>query len=464
MKLFWKLFITMLCFVTAAFMVFGNIIINIPFMSSIERENDRSVEEMHILLYAFTASLDGLPDGYRASSLAVAEITKSLKNSLGNNNNIIVYNESKEIIYNSGSYESQLVNASQKKDFGICSISEHNGDYFTECFFEVKSKAGNYYIGINKNINFIFEDREILYKNYRFTLIVLFIFSAVLSFIFSISFTRPVRKLSAAARDFANGDYKRRVKPSGNDEVTVLVNDFNIMAVRLGDNIHKLEEDARKQEEFTEAFSHELKTPLTAIIGYSDMLRSMDLPKEEIITSASYIFKEGKRLERLAYKMMELSFADKQETDIIKVNTQELAAKIKKNTEYLLKEKETSLYTDVEPGVINGDMDLLQSLFLNLVDNARKACKNNGKIILEGRNTADGYKFQVKDNGCGIPENEIKKITEAFYMVDKSRARKEGGAGIGLALCVKIACLHNAGFEIKSKEGEGTQVILTFKN
>lgn len=464
MKLFWKLFITMLCFVTAAFMVFGNIIINIPFMSSIERENDRSVEEMHILLYAFTASLDGLPDGYRASSLAVAEITKSLKNSLGNNNNIIVYNESKEVIYNSGSYESQLVNASQKKDFGICSISEHNGDYFTECFFEVKSKAGNYYIGINKNINFIFEDREILYKNYRFTLIVLFIFSAVLSFIFSISFTRPVRKLSAAARDFANGDYKRRVKPSGNDEVTVLVNDFNIMAVRLGDNIHKLEEDARKQEEFTEAFSHELKTPLTAIIGYSDMLRSMDLPKEEIITSASYIFKEGKRLERLAYKMMELSFADKQETDIIKVNTQELAAKIKKNTEYLLKEKETSLYTDVEPGVINGDMDLLQSLFLNLVDNARKACKNNGKIILEGRNTADGYKFQVKDNGCGIPENEIKKITEAFYMVDKSRARKEGGAGIGLALCVKIACLHNAGFEIKSKEGEGTQVILTFKN
>ncbi len=108
MKLFWKLFITMLGFVTAAFMVFGNIIINIPFKSSIERETDRSVEEMHILLYAFTASLDGLPDGYRASGLAVTEITKSLEKNLGNNNNIIVYNEDKEIIYNSSSYESTL--------------------------------------------------------------------------------------------------------------------------------------------------------------------------------------------------------------------------------------------------------------------------------------------------------------------------------------------------------------------
>lgn len=463
MKLFWKLFITMLGFVTAAFMVFGNIIINIPFKSSIERETDRSIEEMHILLYAFTASLDGLPDGYRASGLAVTEITKSLEKNLGNNNNIIVYNEDKEVIYNNSSYESTLVNEEQKEDYGICSITKHNGSYFTECFFEVKSKAGNYYIGINKEIDFIFEDREILYNNYRLALIVLFIFSALLSFLFSIGFTRPVRKLSAAARDLAGGNYERRVRASGNDEVTALVNDFNSMAGQLEDNIHKLEEDARRQEEFTEAFSHELKTPLTSIIGYSDMLRSMDLPKEDIVTSASYIFKEGKRLERLAYKMMELSFADRQEIEMAAVDTEGLAEKIQKNAEYLLKEKEIVLTTDIEKSVIKGDMDLLQSLFLNLIDNARKACSVGGRIILEGKDYSEEYKFYVKDNGCGIPESETEKITEAFYMVDKSRARKEGGAGIGLALCVKIAGIHNAGFKIKSKEGTGTQVILSFK-
>lgn len=463
MKLFWKLFITMLGFVTAAFMVFGNIIINIPFKSSIERETDGSIEEMHILLYAFTASLDGLPDGYRASGLAVTEITKSLEKNLGNNNNIIVFNENKEIIYNNSDYESTLVNAEQKEDYGICSITKHNGSYFTECFFEVKSKAGNFYIGINKEIDFIFEDREILYNNYRLALIALFIFSAVVSFLFSIGFTLPVRRLSAAARDFAGGNYGRRVKPSGNDEVTALVNDFNSMAGQLEDNIHKLEEEARRQEEFTEAFSHELKTPLTSIIGYSDMLRSMDLPKEDIVTSASYIFKEGKRLERLAFKMMELSFADRQEARMAEIDTEGLAEVIQKNTEYLLKAKEIVFTADIDKGVIKGDIDLLQSLFLNLIDNARKACSMGGKIILEGRDCTGEYKFYVKDNGCGIPESETEKITEAFYMVDKSRARKEGGAGIGLALCVKIAGLHNAGFKIKSSEGTGTQVILSFK-
>lgn len=140
MRLFWKLFITMLCFVTAAFMVFGNIIINIPFKSSLERETNRSVEEMHILLYAVTASLDGLPDGYKASDMAVAEITKSLEKNLENNNSIVIYNESKEIIYNSSGYESTLVNAGQKDNYGIYSISEHNGSYFIECFLKLKAK------------------------------------------------------------------------------------------------------------------------------------------------------------------------------------------------------------------------------------------------------------------------------------------------------------------------------------
>ena len=137
--------------------------------------------------------------------------------------------------------------------------------------------------------------------------------------------------------------------------------------------------------------------------------------------------------------------------------------KVQKNAEYILKEKDIVLTTDIDKGVINGDIDLLESLFLNLVDNARKACANAGRITIEGRDMGTEYKLMVKDNGCGIPENEIKKITEAFYMVDKSRSRKEGGAGIGLALCVKIAGLHNAGFGIKSRLGKGTEVMLRFK-
>jgi len=464
MKLFWKLFIAILCFVTAAFMVFGNLIINIPFQSALERETDRSEEEMHILMYAFAAPLDALPDGYRATDMAVLEVVKSIKNNLENNTSIIIYNKDKEIIYNSGSHESGLINERQKNNCGICRVKEDKGKHYIESFFKVKSKTGSYFIGVDKEIDFIFEDREILYKNYRIVLVALFISSAVLSFVFSISFTNPVRRLSVAARDFANGNYERRVKVSGNDEVTALVKDFNSMAGQLESNIHRLEEDAKRQEEFTEAFSHELKTPLTSIIGYADMLRSMKLSEEDIMTSAGYIFKEGKRLERLAYKMMELSFAGRQDIEMLPVDICGLSEKIEKSILHLLKmDNKNIIFTkEIEPGTIYGDMDLLNSLFYNLADNARKACGENGKIVLKGRNTKTGYQLTVKDNGCGIPEDEIKKVTEAFYMVDKSRARKEGGAGIGLALCAKIVKLHNAVLSIESHEGEGTQVIVGF--
>ncbi len=283
--------------------------------------------------------------------------------------------------------------------------------------------------------------------------------------IFGISFfiTRPIKQLTAATKKIAGGNYGERVTEGGSDEVSQLARNFNRMAQAVDEKVQELSDSARQKEDFVANFAHELKTPLTSIIGYSDMLRSMDLPKEDIVTSASYIFKEGKRLERLAYKMMELSFAGRQEIELASVDTEELVEKIQKNAEYLLKTKEITLTTDIEKCVIKGDMDLLQSLFLNLIDNARKACSGNGRIILEGKDYGEEYKFYVKDNGCGIPESETEKITEAFYMVDKSRARKEGGAGIGLALCVKIAGLHNAGFEIKSKEGTGTQVILSFK-
>lgn len=114
-------------------------------------------------------------------------------------------------------------------------------------------------------------------------------------------------------------------------------------------------------------------------------------------------------------------------------------------------------------GTILGDSDLLLSLLGNLVDNARKACKEGGQIILNGQKQDAGmYQVTVRDNGCGIPEQELGKITEAFYMVDKSRARREGGAGLGMAICERIVRLHHAEWTIASTLGEGTEITLIF--
>ena len=117
---------------------------------------------------------------------------------------------------------------------------------------------------------------------------------------------------------------------------------------------------------------------------------------------------------------------------------------------------------NLEKGAILGDRDLLLSLLYNLLDNAVKAVEEGGFILMKGSKLTQGYEIKVVDNGRGIPQEEIARITEAFYMVDKSRSRKEGGAGIGMALCQKIITLHRGELKIDSKLGEGTVMRLYF--
>ena len=111
-----------------------------------------------------------------------------------------------------------------------------------------------------------------------------------------------------------------------------------------------------------------------------------------------------------------------------------------------------------EPATVYGEVNLIKSVLLNLVDNACKASSQGGVIEVDGACREEGYLFQVKDYGVGIPEEELKKVTEAFYMVDKSRSRSKNGAGLGLALCVEILRLHNSMLKIESKVGEGTSI------
>jgi signal transduction histidine kinase len=110
-----------------------------------------------------------------------------------------------------------------------------------------------------------------------------------------------------------------------------------------------------------------------------------------------------------------------------------------------------------------GDWELLLSLFGNLVDNARKACREGGEISVIGKCMPDGaYQVCVSDNGCGMPETEIERITEAFYRIDKSRSRKEGGVGLGMTICERIVTAHGAQWNIVSTQGEGTQITVVF--
>lgn len=272
---------------------------------------------------------------------------------------------------------------------------------------------------------------------------------------------RPLMELKKAARAISEGDYHVRVSESRKDELGELAASFNHMAGTIQENIQELTEINRKQQQMLGSLAHELKTPMTAIMGYADTLLTVRLSDKRREQALQYIQKECSRLSRLSVKILELTGLYEEEKSGMNLQSFQVGNflnHIKALTGFTLKEKEIQLEVQCSPLDLQkaADVDLLTSFVLNLVDNAGKASENGGKI----RIIADDEALIVEDQGRGIAPEEIERVTEAFYMVDKSRSRKEGGAGLGLALCKEIADLHDWELTIESEPGNGTRVIL----
>jgi len=272
--------------------------------------------------------------------------------------------------------------------------------------------------------------------------------------ILSAFITRPVKKLSEAAAGIARGQYSERLPVISGDEIGELSGSFNLMAEAIEEKIHALLENARQKEDFVANFAHELKTPLTSVIGYADMLYQKNLPPEKIKEAAWYILSEGLRLESLSLKLMDLIVLNRQDFTLEELHTGELFSSIAGGLKPVLKERKVSLNLKIHPAYVRVDYDLFKTLMLNLIDNAMKA----GCSIVEitGKPNGKRYSVYVSDNGQGMPESELSRITEAFYMVDKSRSRRQHGAGLGLSLAAKIAEIHGSPLAFSSKEGVGT--------
>lgn len=468
MKLFWKLMLGIMTIFLLTFPLFGTILLQTSFRTALEREKENGLEELRCFQYSFLSSLEELGDHYIVDEEMLRTLAESVgKNLLDSRCSFCLYYDTGTSIYPVGQRAGKRWNTlKQKKSDENClwELTEEKGNHVLKAMVKMESGEKIYGLEVTRNIQNIYDSRREMYQNYRISLLALFFVTAGFAGVLAGKMTRPLRKLSQATREFSEGNYDRRVKPEGKDEVALLMQDFNYMADELQDNIDELKEAARRQEEFTGAFAHELKTPLTSMIGYGEMLLMRELTEEERTQAASYIYRESKRLEKLSYKMMELICLGKGTIIYQPVNILSLLEQLEKTTGNLLREKEITLCCRAEKGSLEGDFDLLLSLLVNLVDNGRKACREGGHILVCGGHEGEGqYRITVADDGCGIPKEELGKITEAFYMVDKSRARREGSAGLGMAICERIVRLHHAQWKIESTVGEGTTVSILFQ-
>lgn len=268
--------------------------------------------------------------------------------------------------------------------------------------------------------------------------------------------TKPLTALAGAARHIADGEYGMRTAIHTNDEVGALAADFNTMAGAVEEKIADLTETAERQRLFIGGVTHEFKTPLTALLLHARMLRRSNMTEEEKDNSLLHIETQCEWLERLTQTLLKLITLE-QDIELKETSVQELFERVRQSTQKALADRDVSLALRCDTDTLFLNIDLMQSLLVNLVDNASKAYDTDSpsRIVYL---SAYGNVLEVRDEGRGIPQDALSRIFEPFYMVDKSRSKKSGGSGLGLALVKKIADAHGAKLKVSSTPGKGTTV------
>ena len=292
-----------------------------------------------------------------------------------------------------------------------------------------------------------------------------FILSALLALCLLLLLNRifkPLSEISQSSRNIASGAYETRLPVSGHDELSEMAQNFNDMAEEIQCQMTELTAAAEKKQQFIDNFAHELRTPLTAIYGYAEYMQKAVMTEDDRLSAINYIMSESRHIQVMANQLLELANLKNDQIDWKEQKVSDLFQFVKKTLHNKIAEKEIQIEFICETDVILGDACLLESLLVNLTDNAIKACDIGGHIIVHAA-IEDGKKMVcVCDNGKGMTSEVLRHITEPFYRAQKSHSSKDGGAGLGLAICKQIALRHDAELEFTSHPGEGTTAKIIF--
>ncbi len=223
--------------------------------------------------------------------------------------------------------------------------------------------------------------------------------------------------------------------------------------------------NANMRQEFTANVSHELKTPLTSISGYSELIENGIATGDDVQRFAKEIHKSSNRLLTLINDIIRLSELDVTTEDIMEeIDISEMAANSVEMLQMAAEKHQVRISFSGEKQIVMANRQMMDELIYNLCDNAIRYNNPGGRVDVSVYREVDRIVLEVKDNGIGIPEKDQERIFERFYRVDKSRSKSTGGTGLGLAIVKHIIALHdNVRLELRSKLGEGTTVYVYFR-
>ena len=281
------------------------------------------------------------------------------------------------------------------------------------------------------------------------------LFDAVLIFFIIRKAVRPVARLTEVSAAIAGGDYHLRTAIQTKDEIGTLSRAFDAMTDSVEEKILSQEEELKKRGLLIGALSHELKTPVTAILGYADSLLHMPLDEEQNIECARKIEEAGKRTASLSERMTELMGLSPE------IRLEKRSIPVEKLIDSLKDVFLSGVNFTTEVQTLFGEESLLYSLCCNLIQNALRACEQKEPVEVRFEKGEGKVLLVVEDRGCGIAPEHLSLVTEPFYRVDKARSRAHGGTGLGLAICKRIAEWHGGTLLLESEVGRGTKATVS---
>lgn len=264
----------------------------------------------------------------------------------------------------------------------------------------------------------------------------------------------PIKKITDATKKVASGDFTIELETKRDDEIGELTHNFNKMVKELN-SIECLQKD------FINNVSHEIKTPISSIQGFAKLLEADDLSKEERKEYAEIIKEESDRLLYLSTNILKLAKLENQERIMNKTKFN-IAEQIRRTISVLeqkWKEKNIKFNVSLKEQEFLGEKDLMYQVWMNIIENSIKFSKQDGQIDVKMKTNQDSIIVEIKDYGIGMEEEEVKKIFDRFYQIDKSHTKP--GAGLGMTIAKRIVELSGGKIEVTSKLNESTTFIVT---
>ena len=289
------------------------------------------------------------------------------------------------------------------------------------------------------------------------------VLSAGLGLFFAGTLTGPISTLTKISEEMAEGKLNQVIPIYSNDEIGRLAQSFNHMS-------HSLSKSMDMQKEFVANVSHEIRTPLTVIKTYTETLREMEIDENMTKDFLNTINTEVDRMTVLAGDLLQLSRFDTNRLELVlkEENLVEIMENAINQVDVVLHRKNQTIEANLpqEPLYCTCDKNRISQVFVNIITNGAKYSPKDDTIKISLKEiTLDGkkvYRVLIKDHGMGIPKEDLERVFERFYRVDKGRSRAMGGTGLGLSIVKEILDAHNASIEIKSRINQGTEVLIYF--